>query len=273
MLQQLLAEVSALFQVSATAVSAIAPRLVVAAVLIVAGVVIAYVVRSLARRLVGRVMDLFPTRAQRHGGSGDLRRQADVTVGRVLFWAVLLLFAFPASETLGVPVVSAWFSGAARYLPQLFAAALIVFGGTIGGRLLADVIVRAAPATGVIQAAALGRLVQVTTIVVSVLVAVDQAGLSVGFLTNVLLLTLGGGLLGGALTFAFGARATVANILASVQLRKLYRVGHRVRIGEFQGEIVATTATCVVLGSDEGQVAVPASIFDRQVSVRLLEQS
>ena len=272
MLQQLVAEVSALFQVSAHAVSTIAPRLVVAAVLIVAGVVIAYVIRSLARRLVGRVMDLFPARAQRHA-SDDLRRQADVTVGRILFWAVLLLFAFPASETLGVPVVSAWFSGAAQYLPQLFAAALIVFGGSIGGRLLADVIVRAAPATGSIQAAALGRLVQITTIVVSVLVAVDQAGLSVGFLTNVLLLSLGGGLLGGALTFAFGARATVANILASVQLRKLYRVGHRVRIGEFQGEIVATTATCVVLGSDEGQVAVPASIFDQQVSVRLLGQS
>ena len=273
MLQQLLAEVSALFEGSIQAVSTVAPRLMVAAVLLVLGLVIAYVVRSLGRRLIGRVLQLLPARVQRNRRAGELRRYADLTVGRVLFWAVLVLFAFPASETLGVPVISAWFNGAARYLPQLFAAALIVFGGFIGGRLLADMIARAAPAAGFIHAAALGRTAQVVTLIVSVLVAVDQAGLSVGFLTDALLLTLAGGLLGGALTFALGARATVANILASAQLRKLYRVGHRVRIGDFQGEIVATTATSVVLDSEDGHISVPASIFDRQVSIRLLEQS
>ena len=273
MLQQLLAEVSALFEGSIQAVSTVAPRLMVAAVLLVLGLVIAYVVRSLGRRLIGRVLQLLPARVQRNRRAGELRRYADLTVGRVLFWAVLVLFAFPASETLGVPVISAWFNGAARYLPKLFAAALIVFGGFIGGRLLADLIARAAPAAGFIHAAALGRMAQVVTLIVSVLVAVDQAGLSVGFLTDALLLTLAGGLLGGALTFALGARATVANILASAQLRKLYRVGHRVRIGDFQGEIVATTATSVVLDSEDGHISVPASIFDRQVSIRLLEQS
>lgn len=273
MLQLLLAELSASLQGSAQAVAAIAPRLIVAAVLLLAGVVFAYVVRSLSRRLLGRLVRLFPRSQRMARSGGDLQRYADVTVGRILFWAVVLLFVFPASETLGVPVVSAWFSGASRYLPQLVAAALIVFGGMIGGRLLGDLIVRAAPPAGIIHATALGRVAQGTTVVVSVLVAVDQAGLSVGFLTDVLLLTLGGGLLGGALTFALGARATVANILASAQLRKLYQVGHRVRIGEFQGEIVAATATFVVLESDDGHVSVPASTFDREVSIRLLEQS
>ena len=108
---------------------------------------------------------------------------------------------------------------------------------------------------------------------ISILVAVDQAGLSVGFLTDVLLLVLGGGLLGAAITFGLGARATVANILASTQLQRIYKVGHRVRIGDVQGEIVETTATGVLLESDEGRVSVPASIFERNVSIRLLERT
>ena len=148
-------------------------------------------------------------------------------MGRVLFWTVILLFAFAATEILGLSVVSAWLSGVARYLPRFFVAVLIVFGGSIGGRALGDLIARAAPSAGIVHAAALGRLAQMTALTISILVTVDQAGLSVGFLTDVLLLVLGGGLLGAALTFGLGARATVANILASTQLQRIYKVGHR----------------------------------------------
>lgn len=273
MFDQLLSEISALVQRSADTVSAVGPRLAAALALLLAGLVLAWVARGASRRLTRRLARFIAVRDARRGRAAEVRRYADETVGRVLFWAVLLLFAFPATETLGVPVVSAWVGGAARYLPQLFAAVLIVFGGSIAARLLADVIARAAPAAGIAHGAALGRLAQITTLVVTVLVAVDQAGLSVGFLTNVLLLVLGGGMLGGALTFGLGARATVANILACSQLQKVYQVGHRIRIGEYQGEIVGTTATAVVLESDEGRVSVPASIFDRNVTVRLTERT
>ncbi len=108
--------------------------------------------RGLSRRLIRRLARLLPAPQLRDGRDGDLRHYADVTVGRVLFWTVILLFA----------------------------------------------------------------------LTISILVAVDQAGLSVGFLTDVLLLVLGGGLLGAAITFGLGARATVANILASTQLQRIY---------------------------------------------------
>lgn len=273
MFAPLLSEFATFVEHTADALAAVGPRLAAALALLLAGLVLAYVIRGVSRRLIRRLARFASARAVRHGHAAELRRYADETIGRVLFWTVLLLFAVPATETLGVPVVSAWFGGAARCLPQLFAALLIVFGGSIAARLLADVIARAAPTAGVAHGATLARLAQIAILTVSVLVAVDQAGLSVGFLTDVLLLVLGGGLLGGSLTFGLGARTTVANILACSQLQKTYRVGHRIRIGEHQGEIVATTATAVVLESDEGRVSVPAAIFDRMVSVRLLERT
>ena len=108
---------------------------------------------------------------------------------------------------------------------------------------------------------------------VSGLIAVDQTGLNVDFLTSVLLLVLGSTLLGSALTFALGARTTVANILACYYLQKTYRVGHRVRVGEFEGEIVDITATSVLLETGEGRVSVPASLFGEQASVLLVEKT
>ena len=273
MFQQLVSELSGLVRESALTLSVIIPRLAVALTLVGAGVVLAYVVRGLSRRLVRRLVRVIPAREAQRGRSADLRRYADITISRTLFWTVLLLFAFAATESLGLPVVASWFSSVAEYLPRLLAAALIVFGGLIGGRLLGDLIARAAPAAGIVHARAIGRLAEVSTLAVSALVAVEQAGLSVGFLTDVLLLVLAGGLLGGALTFALGARATVANILASSQLQKTYKVGQRVRIGEHQGEVVQTTATAVLLDSAEGRVSVPASVFDREVSIRLMERT
>ena len=273
MFQQLLSELSGLIRDSALTLSVIIPRLLVALALMAAGIALAYVVRALSRRLVRRLVGLIPAHEAQRGRSADLRRYTDLTVSRALFWTVLLLFTFAASESLGLPVVAAWFGGVADYLPRLFAAALIVFAGLVGGRLLGDLITRAAPAAGIVHAKALGRLAEIATLTVSGLIAVEQAGLSVNFLTNVLLLLLAGGLLGGALTFGLGARATVANILASSQLQKAYQVGQRVRIGDYQGEIVQTTATAVVLDSTEGRVSVPASIFDREISIRLMERT
>ena len=119
----------------------------------------------------------------------------------------------------------------------------------------------------------MGRVLFWTVILLFAFAATEILGLSVGFLTDVLLLVLGGGLLGAAITFGLGARATVANILASTQLQRIYKVGHRVRIGDVQGEIVETTATAVLLESDEGRVSVPASIFKRNVLIRLLERT
>ena len=142
----------------------------------------------------------------------------------------------------------------------------------LGGHFLRDLILSAAASAGVAYGAALARLGQMAIFVVSVLVAVDQAGLNVSFLTSILLLVLGSGLLGAVLTFALGARTTVANILACHYLQKTYKLGHRVRVGGFQGEIVEITATTVVLEAEEGRVSVPASVFGEETSVLLGER-
>ena len=265
--QQIMSELQTLVRDLGEHLTGTAPRIAGALALVLLGLGLAFLARTLSRRILAGLDRMIPgLRRIQHGA--HLQDSAGRTAGRVLFWMVLLFFVTAATEVMGLPVVSVWLSGIVLYLPRLLAAVLILFAGLLGGHFLRDLIT----STRIAYANALGRLGQVSVLVVSALIAVDQAGLNVDFLTSVLLLVLGSGLLGSALTFALGARTTVANILASYYLQKTYRVGHRVRVGEFQGEILDITATSVLLETGEGRVSVPASLFGEQASILLVEK-
>ena len=266
--QQLTAELEELVQDLAQHLAGTAPRIAGALALVLLGLALAFLARTMSRRLLAGLDRLVPG-LRRLARGADLQDSAGRTVGRVLFWMVLLFFITAATEVMGLPVISVWLSGIVLYLPRLLAAVLILFAGLLGGHFIRDLIA----STGIAYASALGRFGQVSILVVSALIAVDQAGLNVDFLTSVLLLVLGSALLGSALTFALGARTTVANILACYYLQKTYRVGHRVRVGDFQGEIIDITATSVLLEIDEGRVSVPASLFGEQASILLVEKT
>ncbi len=61
----------------------------------------------------------------------------------------------------------------------------------------------------------------------------------------------------------------MSNIIAAHYVRKAYRVGDSVRIGDQQGRIAEITNTAVVLETEEGRVMVPTRQFNEQVSVLL----
>ena len=270
--EQLMGELDVLLLESARYLAGIGPRLAGALALALLGLGLAFLVRILSRRLIAG-LERLPGLGPRPGRDAGYRHEAGRAAGRILFWTVLLFFLTAATETLGLPVLSAWLSGFVTYLPRLLAAVLILFAGLLGGHFLRNLILSGTTSAEVAYGAALARLGQMSVVVVSALVAVDQAGLNVSFLTSILLLFLGSGLLAGVLTFALGARTTVANILACHYLQKTYKVGHRVRVRGFQGEIVEITATAVVLEAEEGRVAVPASAFGEETTVLLVERA
>lgn len=266
--QEVIAQLKAQVQQVAHQLIDASPRIAGALALALLGLALAYLARALSHRLIAGLDRLFPCLRLTKGRGAEFRTAAGWAVGRVLFWLVLLFFLTVATEILGLPVVSYWLNGIVVYLPRFLAAVLILFAGLVGGQFLRDVIM----ATGLSHATALARLGQVAVVVASALIAVNQAGLNVDLLTGGLLLVFGIALLGSALTFALGARTTVANILASYYLQKTYRVGHRVSIENYQGEIVQITATAVVLDAGEGRISVPASIFAEQASILLVER-
>lgn len=248
------------------------PRNALYAMLVfVVGWLLAFLMRSLTSRFVREVARLMSSgdRAGDDVESTMSRHRVDVLLGRGAFWIVIVLTLMFASERLGLPVITTWLAVVAAYLPRVFTCLVIIFTGVIVGSLGRSALTRALPTTDHIDPARLGGVLQMLVVGVSVLVAVQQLGIDVGFLTNVVTIALVGFFAASAIAFGLGGRSAVANILAGHYVRELYEVGNTVRIQGLEGRIVRMTATAVILSTHDGETAVPTQLFVEALSTRV----
>jgi hypothetical protein len=249
-------------------VSGYLPTFLAAMALLLAGWLLARLLRAWSIRLIGG-LDRF---IRGHRIEGWLRRiglerPASDVVGGIVFWVVFLLFFTAATETLGLPVVATWLGGVSTYLPRVLVAVLIIFAGLLAGNLARDAVTTTASAAGIAYGALLGRIVYVVILLIAAVTGVDQIGIESRFLTATITIVIGAVISGVALAFGLGARTAVTNIIAAHYLRQNYRVGHTIKIGDVQGKIVEITNTAVILESTDGRVLVPAKAFSETVSV------
>jgi hypothetical protein len=233
---------------------------VVAVLILLVGLVAGAVFGRLARRMVARsarwIGSLQP-------GAMSLPHfdRVEKAVGRAVYWLVVVCAVMAATETLGLPVVTAWLSGVATFLPRVAVAILIVALGTVAARVTRHVVTSTAGAANVTSAERLGRVTELALLLGTALVAIEQLGIEISFLKATLLILLGGMLLGGALAFGFGGRDLVANILSAHYVHRLYQVGQVVQIDGVEGRIVRIAETSVILECPEGDVSIPARRF------------
>ena len=252
------------------------PDLLLGAVIIVVGYLLARLASALAVRLLRRwsagLLAMADRISKLRGGEGGFDRADAETAavrltGRVVFWIIFAIFLAAATSAIGVPVVSSWLQGLAAYLPQVFAAAAILLLGLLVGHLLRMVVLSAATGAGLPYARALAQVVQISVVVVAAVVAIEELGIEITFLV-VISATVVGAILGGAaLAFGIGAGVTVGNMVACHYLSRTYRVGHVIRIGAHKGRIVAILPTAVLLATGEGRVMIPAAEFARATSI------
>lgn len=242
-----------------------APNLLAAALLLLAGWIVARVLRGLSVKLMG-VLELLLHRVFRRGDASAPRiPSASVEiVGSILFWVVILFFMALATQVLGLAVFTEWLKDLVGYLPTLLAGALIILAGVLFSGLARDVTVAALPALPGAQRLLVGRVAQVSVLITAIVVGADQIGIEITFLV-VLAAVVSGAIVGGvALAVSMGARAYIANLIGAHYLRQAFAVGQRVRIGAVEGTILELTAVSVVLETDEGRVSIPGKVYNEE---------
>ena len=244
------------------------PLLAGAALLLALGLLAVRITRAVVKRLFERAAKL-PA-----WGRMDPRRLARSAqlVDTVLSWIIFFLTLGVAGEVLGLPFLSHLSEGFARYVPRITGTILILLAGYILGRLLRDVIASMAAATaGAARAGLFGNIAMYVVFVVTLLIAADQTGVNISFLTQLILIVLGALLFGAALSFALGASGQISNILAAYNIQNIYRIGQRIRIDVYEGRILNISATGVTLDTAGGRVYVPARKFMENESTLLRE--
>jgi len=178
-------------------------------------------------------------------------------VKKAMYWAVILLFAVFASETLGWEVVTQEISNLIAYLPRLFSA-LIIF---IIGLYMAS-FVRKAINTGItsIGVQASGLISTIAYYVIMILVSItslNQAGIDTGAITSNFVIIIGSVFLAFALAFGLGAKDVLGNILAGLYTKRNFHVGQKIRIENMEGTIERMDSVNFMLRTEKGKISIP----------------
>ena len=250
------------------------PNVLGAAVLLLAGWLVARLLRGVAVKLMHGA-ELLLLRLSR-GAPAPASRLPSASVGivgSILFWVVILFFAAAATHVLGLGAFSSWLQGLVTYLPTLMAGALIIVAGVLLSGLARDLSVAALAALPERQRALLGRIVQGAILVSAVAIGADQIGIKITFLV-ILAAVVTSAVVGGvALAVSLGARTYVANLIGAHYLQQAFHVGERVRIGKTEGTILEITAVSVILETSDGRTSVPAKTYNEEPIVLLAPRS
>ena len=116
-----------------------------------------------------------------------------------------------------------------------------------------------------VQQVALGRFAGAAVLFVFALTAVSQLKIDTDIVRIVTICGLGGFALAFGLSTGLGSRDMVKNILAGFYVRKLFRAGDPIRLGEIDGVLKGVTAVQCLIETPTGVVVV--------ANARLIEQT
>jgi hypothetical protein len=241
---------------------AFAPKLLGAIALLLVGWLLALVLRIATRKLI-RGVDFVFLRVAKTGGirQESIKRSYAELVSKIVFWIVMMFFITATTNMLGWKMFANWLNSLITYLPNLIAGLLIIFAGFILGNIARTGVVNTANNAGINQGEMLARVTQLTILLTAILVGIEQIGINVDFLTNVLIVMVGVLLAGATLAFGLGARTLVANIIGAQYFRKHCRIGEHMQLGELEGSVVEVTQTSIVLDTGSGRTVIPAKKF------------
>lgn len=245
------------------------PRIAGALVLLLAGWIIARLLRLVTFKLVRR-LGRWGTidREMKASGVDDVAPRA---VSTIIYWAMFLVVFAAAGQVLGLDVVSGVLGQLARYLPSVLSGVVVVIAGVVVSNLARHAASSAARAARIAHARSLGEVARIAVLAIAGVIALEQFGINSTVLVLTLGLVIGGGIAGVALAFGLGSRDAVSNLIAGRHLNRVYRPGQRVKVGEIEGRIIRLEQGSVTLDTGDGRAMVPARLFVQATSMLLDE--
>ncbi|MFA6092086.1 MAG: hypothetical protein WCU88_04650 [Elusimicrobiota bacterium] len=210
------------FRVVAHKVLSQVPAFAAAFLFVLIGLFVARLLRSAVEKALERAK---VDEATQKVGIGEvlarlgLGKSMTYVVGFLVYWFVLFAFFVSAANAVNLPVVSELLERFMLFLPSVIAAILILFGGLMFARFLAQLVSNAATANDVRGGDVLAKSAYAVVVVFSTLMAMEQLGIQMLLLASsvqIILASLG---LAFALAFGLGGKELAAEILRDLLKR------------------------------------------------------
>lgn len=236
------------------------PRIVNAAILLIVGYIIARIVRGLLTKGLRAVH--FDNVADRAGITRFLRlagTQLDAArvLAVVVFWWIFLFFIEMAFNALELTQITNYINAILAYLPNVFAAILIVVIGALLANLVADIVRGAAGEAGLSMTPVLANLARWAIVIFAVLAALTQLNVAQSMIFILFAATVGMFAIAGGLAFGLGGVDAARGLISGYTTGNMLQPGQRVQIGQFSGTVVRHDLNSTVVDTDAGQISIP----------------
>jgi small-conductance mechanosensitive channel len=219
-------------------------RVVPAAAVLVVGVILAFVARSVALRLLGRVLP--PS----DGRPSPQARSA----ARGLLWFLLLVTVVVAASLLAPDLLADVPAQVLRWLPRLGVALVILWLGVVAASLLQQLVHAGLERIEVANARLLGRVAYWVVLGLAILMAADELGVRTGVLQTVIFIVLVVAGVAAALAVGLGGRSLAGNVIAGRYVDDRFTVGEQIEVDQFKGTIVEVGLASVTIADAEGEL-------------------
>jgi len=188
-------------------------------------------------------------------------------VGLLGFWLVFLLFLISATEVLSLALLSETLTALVQYLPKMGMAIFILVLGLLATNFVRDIISLACESSGIRQGMIIAQTVYIAATLLVLVTAINELGIDTSLLNQIIVLVVGGLIAGAALSFGFGSRSAVKNLIAAHYIQPIVRMGEKIQVGSYYGTVTAVTPMVVVLDTERGRVVIPAAQFTEVASI------
>ncbi|MDX1485998.1 MAG: hypothetical protein R3229_16120 [Alphaproteobacteria bacterium] len=254
------------------ALIALLPQIILAIGLVILGYFAARISRSLIMRAVQTAARATGSVTNRMGVTLQGPSQTTLKVlGAIVFWTVILLFVAIAANTVGLSMFAGWLDQIVNQLPKIMSGVLIIFVGVVMSSIARDSAFAACSALPQTQGRLVARGAQIATLLILVIVGLDQIGIDLAAVIMVLAILLASVLGGLAVAFGLGARTYVSNLIGARHLGREFAPGVRIRMGDAEGTIAEVTPVAVILDTDTGRQVMPAHLF-LEMPTQILER-
>lgn len=232
------------------------PHLVVAAVILVLGLVIGAIGARVSTSTLARAG--FNRLGEQTGLDDDLARigitmAPSRVVGRIVFWVILIAAFIQAVNGLELRPISASLNAFLVYLPHVVLAVILVLTGVIVGDTVGRGTANAMSRSGVLYHDVVGGVLRTAIILLAVLMALEQLTIASAFLFYVLLVLIGSGALALAIAGGWGARSFAENLIAARYVERHLSLGDHVRVEGQIGTIERFDVMSTILTTDDGR--------------------
>lgn len=199
------------------------PTLAAVLLLLLAGMFLARALRTAVERLLAAIsLDDYTSKV----GINEvlarlgLGQSPAYALSFLIYWFILFVFMVSAANAVNLTVISDLLERFLQFLPALVSAILILFGGLLFARFLAEVVANASAANNVRGGAALSRGFYLVVVAYSGMAALEQSGMRPALITSVVQILIGSAGLAAAIAFGLGGRDAAAEILRGLSGRE-----------------------------------------------------